>query len=82
MARATMFKESLERFLLSQIRRHSEAIVDSIEVQLLDTHDAHGCNWEVSTITPEPSEAVYKDLMLPIVQELRASINITVELGS
>lgn len=82
MARAIMFKESLERYLLSQIRRSTEASINRVEVHLLDVEDADGCNWNVSTIVPEPLEAIYREFMLPIVQSARASINITVELES
>lgn len=82
MARATMFKQPLERYLLSQIRRSSEASIDCIEVHLLDIEDADGCNWDVSFVMPEPSDAIYRDLMLPIVQAVRASINITIEVAS
>lgn len=75
MARATMYREPLERYLLSKLPLEWPVRVKKIKVRRLD-EAGETCNWVVERTEPVLSAELADLLNRDVIQPVRETINV------
>jgi len=75
MAKASMFREPLERYLLIKIGDQAPGLIHNVRVRRL-SEPRHGCNWEIEAIEPSLPAEMAADLERKVIAPLRDSIDL------
>jgi hypothetical protein len=75
MARATMYQEPLETYLLNKIRDHSPLSIKRVKIKVLGIPEL-GCNWDIAIIEPSLPVDMIRVLERDVIAPLKAEINV------
>lgn len=75
MARATMYQEPLERYLLTKINSTAPIKIDGVHIRRLNA-DQDDCNWDLAATQPPLPLDLAAELNRKVILPIRNAINL------